>query len=241
MKKRQLIFLFSLFAFVSKAQTVNIEKDEMINVFERINSWFVNTPSYSVTVTHASYEDYTTKNPFERSTGSFKKQDKNYHSFLMGMHTIQNNKYKVVVDTSSRKILVADPDQLAMMTYSTDDYKGLLKECKQIKKTKTGRYTFYRMELPAGSAIGAYEFLVDEDGLAREVIWYYNREINKDEDDSHSKVKPRLSISFSDYRKNPVFSDDVFSEEEYFKINDNKLMVTTKFHGFNLSDQRLKN
>lgn len=236
-----MFLLFSLLGLVSKAQLVNIEKDEMIAVFEKINSFFVNTPSYSLTVTHASYEDYTTQTPVEISTGTFKKQDKNYHSFLMGMHTIQNNKYKVVVDTLNKRILVANPDQLTMMIYTADYYKQLLKNCTKIKKTTSGRYTFYKVELPAESQIGAYEFLVDEEGLAREVTWYYNTEIKKDDDDENSKVKPRVSIRFSNYKIDPVFSAEAFSEENYFKAETNKLVVTNNYSGFKLFDQRVKN
>jgi hypothetical protein len=245
MKNRYLLFnsylLLWLIPFVSKGQSVAVEKAEMIKVFEKINTWFRTTPSYSLTVTHASYEDYTSTTPADKTTGYFEKEGANYHSFLLGIHTIQNSKYKLVIDTSQKVILVANPDQLTWLSYTQEDYQGLLKSCTALRMNKTGRYTFYRMELPESNPIGAYEFLIDEEGLAREISWYYNKEVKKDEGDERSKVKPRMNISFSGYKKDAVINySEEFSEAPYFIKKDKKLVATDKYKKYKLLDQRLR-
>ena len=224
---------------LAKAQSTPISKEETGKVFEKTNTWFRETPVYSLDVVHASFENYTTSSPADKAVGYFKKDGKNYHSFLLGIHTIQNKDYKIVIDTAEKIIAVANPDQLNWLKYTQDDYKVFLKNCTAIRTSKTGRYAFYRVELPENNPVAAYEFLIDEKGLAREISWYYNKEVKKDE--NSPAAKPRMRISFSGYNEEPSFSySETFSEEPYFEKKNDKLVVTEKYQHFKLLDQRIK-
>ena len=244
MRKLIVIFLIFLFCFSFhkiKAQENTISKEEMGTVFESTSNWFKNTPSYSLDVTHASFENYTTDVPSDKITGYFKKEGGNYHSFLMGIHTIQNKQYKIVVDTSEKIIMVANPDQLTFISYTQEDYKVFLKNSTATRKIKTGRYTFYKVELPEENPMSSYELLVDEKGLLREVKWYYNKEVKMDANDPESAVKPSMSISFSGYQESPVFNyAETFSEAPYFAQKDGKLQLAPAYMSFKLLDQRIR-
>jgi hypothetical protein len=233
--------LCCLFIGSAAAQSVSISKEEMGAVFEKTNTWFRATNAYSLNVTHASYENYTTGVPADKSDGYFKKDGNNYHSFLMGIHTIQNSQYKIVIDTAQKIIVVANPDQLTWLAYTQDDYQVVLKSATATRMRKTGRYTFYRVELPEQNPMGAYEFLIDENGLAREISWYYNQEMRTDENNAASTVKPRMSISFSGYQENPSFNfTETFSEAPYFFKKNDQLQVTENYIKFKLLDQRIR-
>lgn len=243
--KNYIIVFFLTLLFVqlhAQTESVVVPRTDMAKIFEKMNAWFRNTPSYSLTITHASYENYSTVVPEEKAIGYFKKDNQNYHSFLIGIHTVQNSKYKFVIDTSEKMILVANPDQLAWSSYTPDDYDALLKNCISIKMTTVGKDKLYKINLPANFPIAAYEFLVNSDGLPKEIVWYYNQEIQKDENDEKSKVKPRVSIRFSDYKTSTSFNYKMeFSEELYF-VNQNSVLKTIgKYKGFKLSDQRIRN
>ena len=219
----------------------SLSKEEMGKVFEQTNAWFKTTPNYSLTVTHASFENYTTEIPYEKSTGYFKKQGENYHSFLLNIHTIQNKEYKIVIDSVDKLMLVANPDHQQWQTYTQEDYSVLLKTCTALRKSINGRYTFYKMELPDNSPIGAYEFLIDEQHRGREIRWYYNKEVKKDESDPSSAVKPRMNISFSAYKEEENFDyTQTFSESAYFEKKGDKLIPTEKYSKYKLLDQRIK-
>jgi hypothetical protein len=231
--------MWVLFITQAKAQSIPISKEEIGKVFEKTNTWFRETPVYSLDVVHASFENYTTPLPADKAIGYFKKDGKNYHSFLLGIHTIQNTEYKIVIDTAEKIIAVANPDQLTWLKYTQEDYKVFLKSCTAVRTSKTGRYTFYRVELPENNPITAYEFLLDEKGLAREINWYYNKEVKKDE--NSTAAKPRMSISFSGYNEAPSFNySETFSEVPYFVKKNDKLVVTEKYKNFRLLDQRVK-
>lgn len=243
-KKNICMISLLLFAAIVEAQSEkreNIGRTDMAKVFEQMNNWFKNTPSYSLSVTHASYENYTTMVPVEKAVGYFKKDKNNYHSFLLGIHTIQNSTYKIVIDSSEKIIAIANPDQLVWNTYTLDDYALLLKNCSTIKVSTSGLDKRYRFEFAEGYGLSGYEFLINPDGLPKEVVSYYSQEIKKDESDKNSpKVKPRVSITFSGYKKNPVLSyKEEFDESVYFIKKNNKPLLTEKYKDFKFNDQRL--
>lgn len=246
-EKSLYIFCFTLFVCsFSRVQSQDvawktITKEDMANVFEQLSNWFKNSSAYSFTVTHVSYENYKTIVPYEKSVGYFKRDKNNYHSFLLGIHTIQNKKYKISVDTASKIIMVANTDSSIWDTYKLDDYKVLLESCATIKMFNQTTDKRYRLEFREGYPLSSYEFLIASNGVLKEITWYYAKEVQKDPDDEHSqKVKPRLSITFSDYKKNPVFNyKNEFDESAYFLNKGNKLVVTEKYKKFEISDQRL--
>jgi hypothetical protein len=242
-KNSSCVISFLLLALISEAQSEKSEyvgRAAMAQVFEQMNNWFKNTSAYSMTVTHASYENYTTTVPADKAVGYFKKDKNNYHSFLMGIHTIQNSTYKIVLDTADKIMMVANPDQLVWNTYTPDDYVLLLKTCSTIKLSIVGADKKYRIEFEKGYPLSAYEFIIDADGLPKEVVSYYAQEIKKDEEDKNSaKVKPRVSISFSGYKKNAVFNYKTeFDESKYFIRKGSKLLATENYKDFKFSDQR---
>ena len=55
-----------------------VSKENMAKVFEQISNWLKNSTNYSVKITHASFENYSTETPFEKSVGYFKKENENY-------------------------------------------------------------------------------------------------------------------------------------------------------------------
>jgi len=217
-----------------------VGRADMAVVFKKINDWFINTPTYTLSVTHASFEDHKTPNPAEKSTGYFKKENSNYHSFLIGVHTIQNKKYKIVVDSSQKIILVSNPDKLIWNNYAVADFDSILQICSTIKVFSSGQDKLYRLDFNKESTIAYYEFLINTEGMLKEIVWYYNKEMKIDEDDENSKaVKPRVSISFSNYNTSEQLNyNNEFEESNYFTIKDNKFIVSEKYKMYKLFDQR---
>ncbi|MBK8705986.1 MAG: hypothetical protein IPN33_22145 [Saprospiraceae bacterium] len=243
-KKNTTCFCFCLFAILLQGQVAaweDISKDNMAKVFEQMSNWFKNTTNYTVTVTHASYENHSTTVPFEKSTGYFKKEKENYHSFLLGIHTLQNLNYRIVLDTVNKVMMVANVNKSIWSTYTIEDYKYILKTCAGIQKTNSNLDKRYRITYPEGYPLERYEFLMANDGSLKEVVMYYSKKVAKDPNDENSeKVKPRLSITFSTYKKvQPGASGNEFDEKKYFVQKGNKLFPTKKYQDFTLSDQRL--
>ena len=233
-----------LFASSAQAQTPiweDVPKEGMAKVFEQMSDWFKNTTNYTVTVTHASYETHTTTQSFEKSVGYFKKEKDNYHSFLLDIHSIQNARYKIVLDTANKMMMVSNIDKSIWNAYTLEDYKYILKTCKGCKIMRINADKKYQIEYNEGHPLERYEFIVASDGSLKEVIMYYSKKVPKDADNPNSeKVKPRLAIVFSAFKKlQPNTNDTEFDETQYFIKKGKKLIPTGKYKNFTLSDQRL--
>ena len=246
MKKKIIICFCISFLHVSlQGQSTgwtDISKENMAKVFEQISNWYKQTTDYTVTVTHASFENHTTGIPYEKSTGYFKKEKENYHSFLLNVHTIQNLKYKIVLDSIEKTMMVSNINQSIWEVYMLEDYAYVLKSCKEIKMAAVQHDKRYRLIYNEGFPLEKYEFLMAADGSLKEVVMYYSKKVPKDENNPDSEmVKPRLSITFSAYKKGILGTGtNEFDEKNYFIKKGNKLVPTGKYKNYTLSDQRLK-
>ena len=223
-------------------QWTDATKEEVAKEFESAVKWYSKTPAYSMNVTHSSYENYETDIPYERKSGYFKKDNTNYHSFLLGLHTIQNSSYKIVVDTSGKLMMVGYPDKAMEEIIGIKDYEEKLEMCAALKKMESANGKIYRLEFDSDSPIKAYEVAIYPQGMVKELVIYYNTEIKKDADNPDSEaVKPRMVISFSNYNANVKFKyNEEFSEANYIVVNkDKKLSLGSRYKGYELNDQRL--
>jgi len=233
--------LFIAWGFQANAQSWEpLSYEEMGKILQGINDRYKNLHSFSVTVTHSSYENYFSKNPADRSTGYFRKEGLNYHSFLLGIHSVQNSRYKVVIDTAQNSIMVSNPSGEMTGSLTLGEYDALLKLCSSLKTYSDGDEKHFRMEF-RDYTFSAIELALTADGLMKEMVFYYRQEVDKNPDEPNSpKTKPRLSIVFSDYRQGITFNyNDEFDEARYFALSGNRLVVTDAFKKFKLRDLRV--
>jgi hypothetical protein len=237
------IFYFASVS-LSLAQVItwsNSTKEEVAKEFEKINAWYKNADTYSLIITHKTFEDYKTTTPFEKMTGYFKKNKNTYHSFLLGTHSIQNSNYKVVVDSAHALVMVSNPDKSFDSPVSMKDYSDGLMICKSFKKFEGDKERRIRLEFGEYHTVNSYEIMYYPEGNVKEITIYYNTAVKKDEDDINGiKKKPRLTVTLSDYKTNVSFNKDEFSEHKIIGVTkDKKLFLQANYKTYKLSDQRL--
>ncbi len=214
-----------------------IDKQMMTQKLEEIKKQLKDVQNYSITVSHASFEDYTTNVPHEKTAGFFRRSKNNYHSFLVGVTTIQNANCKLVVDSAHGVIAIADPDRSLENTLTHADYDTYLSVCTAIKMMTIGKESQYRLEFSKENPLNAYEFSIGDKGFFSKITIFYNREIKKE---NNSVTKPRMEITFSNWKKNISFSKDEFDETKYvFKKGDQYFLNTLYAGKYKLLDQRV--
>ncbi|MBL0048942.1 MAG: hypothetical protein IPP32_12695 [Bacteroidetes bacterium] len=237
-------FLFYSFLQVRSAtdvKWVNISKDEMAQILVRISNWYKND-AYSISIAHNSYNDFSSLSPFEKSFGYVKKNKTNFHSFLLGVHSIQNENVKLVIDSASKQMTLAFADKQLESVFTAEDYILTLNYCTSILQRNLESEKIYRLEFDEKNMVGAYEFKLNKQGLLKSIVIYYNHEILKDESTrKEMEVRPRLEIIFSNYKLNPPFDyKEDFDEKKYISYGSkNKLMLNQAYKYYKLSDQRL--
>lgn len=220
-----------------------ISVEEMSKDIKKIEEFYKNTPAYSITVTHSSYKSYTATAPEDKMAGYFIKDAKNnYHSYSLGIHTLQNSKIKIAVDSVNKSILINEPDKSYTKEVKLTEIETMLKSCTSVKKETVMELTEYRFEFGKTKQYSAYGIWVNKSWQLQKIVLYFNAEFPSDpNDDKSPKTKPRAEIAFTNYKTNikPVFKDH-FDETKYIKISGDKYVTTEKFKGYTIYDLRVK-
>lgn len=240
------IFLIIAFASFAQAKPVNATwetatKDETLKAIDKAVSWFAKTPMYEVKVTYSSFVNYTINTPTDKSEGYYKRNGNNFNSHIMGTHTIQNDRMKILVDTANQIIVINNKSNISDMPVDTSSVSKMLENVKSIKKQKNeSGLIVFKIEFKPNSMYSFYEFSINEKGLFKYVKYYYSQELIEDEEDENSiKGKPRIEIFYSSYNSNvKLFTEADFSEKLYFKEENKKIILNTNYKNFEVKDYR---
>ena len=206
----------------------------------KMEQFYSSKKTYSLKVTHASFKGHDTEVPYDVSSGYFHFDRGNYHSFLLGIHTIQNQKYKVVVDSINRCITVSDPDAASTKELMRINYVNSSQYVVAYKEAKTEQGEKYKLDFNEQPAYSAYTIIIGEDGQMKEMNVYYRKEYPSDNNNPSSpKVKPRLRISYSGFTEVSGFSQDEFQTDRYFREEKKVLKAAPAFAQWKLVDARL--
>lgn len=217
-----------------------ISKEEAVKTLQKINKWFSATPSYSFAVTHTSYVGHNSSVVHEQKRGYFKKFKEGFHSYMVGINTIQNKNFSVTIDTTSKIILVSDPlKNFEGNKLSMDEYLKLLDKCMAIKQViNNDNSVTVRMEFGKNSSVTAYEFVIGKTELLQAITIYYANEVKTLDG---KMAKPKLHIAFESYASSIPFTKNELDESQYFSLSKTTLVKKDKYKEYELLDQRLGN
>ncbi len=219
-------------------ETTQVEYDK---VTKRSGDFYDGKNHYSVKVTHTSYRGHDAVTPYETREGYYRFDNGSYHSLLLGVHTIQNRKYRIVIDTVAKTMLVGDPVAKRADEISEINYANSMKDVKRFLSCAVGTGVRYRLEYNEKPMYEAYETEFDSKGMMTEMTILYRKEYAINPNDQNSpKAKPKLKITWSDLNEKNVFAADEFSSEKYFTEVNKKLTPTPKYKGYRITDVRVK-
>lgn len=221
-------------AFVQSAWKT-ISKEEADKIMANTSGWYKNISAYSVTVTHSSFVG-TQATPYERKSGYFKMKGKNYHSYMLGIHSIQNEKYHIVVDSTSKTIMVNNPQEIKSGIESASSPE-MMKLCEKYSLLKTNEASTLKLSFKKGNAVEAYELKLNKDNSPAEIIIYYAKSPEKKQDVSK---KPRLKIAYSNYKKNITIDAKEFDISKYVTVSGNNITPTNAYKEYKIADVRVK-
>ncbi|HEU4719483.1 MAG TPA: hypothetical protein VFU15_16685 [Bacteroidia bacterium] len=234
--------LLLLFADAFPVAWTDMTKEEFDGEMQKTSQFYTVNQHYSVQVDYASFRGYDSEIPYDQSTGYYRKDGKSYHNFLLGIHTIQNSRYKVIVDTAKKAILVADPENeesAAEMKQLNFDNES--KYVTAYKSAPSGGGKLLRVEFNKIPAYTAYTIDISDDGRLRGMTIYYRESYPLDPSDpSSAKAQPKLKITYSAFDAGKTFdSKKEFDTSKYFTEADGKLTLTAAFKNYTITDLRI--
>lgn len=246
-KTAYIILLFTVIFSVSTAQVGAWEvatKTEMIVAYQKTWTWFTNTQNYAFKLKYTSYKDFVSKEIIESSEGYYKRLGNKYKTEAVGIKTIQNEKVRIIIDTTDKLITVLNPSKLNPALTDAKDLEVMLDNVKALKKRKIGKSVCYRIDFITNELYEAYEFTINDKGLLESLVYYYSEQIEEDDGDGQylsplkTKVKPRLEVLFSNYQAPVTISESEFQEKSIVLNDKQKINLLDKYKAFQLKDYR---
>lgn len=240
------ILLFVIIVLVSHKPINTLWKDAVLkDVAKELKDMqlaYTKITTYSVNINYLTFDTKNDGEIHDKSKGYFIKSGVNCKSRLLGIFSVQNEKFRVTIDSSNKLIQVTNAFEFKDPGFSLNDYIKILNVCKAVKRSNENNRLGYRFETKNKEGVMAQEIFI-ENGITKEVDVYYANENFLRENNSIKKeiVYPRLQVIFSDYNQKITFSKSEFSLEKIFSINrDKKIKLTPGYKGYKLIDGRIK-
>ncbi len=191
-----------------------------------MNSYYNNAASYSVSVQHALFDTYTAAKASKVYKGYMKKQGSSYHSELLGLETVQNARYKIVIDTAGHRVLVSNPDPEPAFTaasFTIPQLEQVLKRCTTVQKGEQGGNDHYKLNFDASIPFAAIVLVLDRKNQSlQKIIFYHQAEARAGTAKDAPKTRPRTEIAFSNFRSAPKLGAKEFSGQAYIREDGKK-------------------
>jgi hypothetical protein len=237
-----IILDFSNLAFSLKSAGWDTSsKEELKTVYEKATAWFSSTSNCSVNIAYSSFSDHVTQKAYDHSEGFYRRDNQFVHVSSMGITTIQNKKIGLVVDSINQYLVLRNKAEIVSSPVDNNSLTELLNNVKAIKKQSIANgETAYRIEFRPNAIYEAFEFRINAKGLFTMITYYYDKEVQEDEDDPASlKGRPRMEIVFSGYQLNVKFDyDKEFSEKKYLEEKTGKIILNKEYRNFEVKDYR---
>lgn len=221
-------------------------KQEIIDAYHQACNWLINTPSYYFKIKYATYKDHSTKVHLESSDAFYKRVMPHFRTEALGVKTIQNTKWRFVVDSGQKTITVMNAANYTVNIAGSEELSEMLDQFKALRKRKVSKSVLcYRIEFEKNNLYDAYEFSVNSRGLLEHLIFYYSEQdrdadLDTGEPGSSGKISPRLEISFYDYQVPAKYSSSEFDDTQIV-VNDNgQIDLLGDYKNYRLLDYRLK-
>lgn len=216
---------------------------EIDGEIKKMEAFYKSNTSYSVLITHSSFIGHNAITPFEKSEGFLIKHGTNLHSMILGIETIQNDKWKVVIDSSSNTIAVSDIEkeiQNQALPLNALLAKKNITVCK--KADLQGSDKLFHIEFSAPVKLLAEEMKIGADYRLKELTMLYREKYNVDPENANSpKEQPKVTIVLKDYKLNPKIDiKKEFNTNTYFVVDKaGNFVLTPVFKQYEILDLRI--
>ena len=231
-----LFLVMGINVFGSDWKTISVEQfqSEMKIISDKVED----THSYSVEIGYTTLESSAGEVIHDQSTGYIKYSDKNYHSYAMGIQSIQNTRERVVVDSTNRIIAITNPVSEAIKNLSPELSTLLLKKASAIRKRIGNGMAEYQVDFGDQLIISSYLLKVDENNLMKQLDIRYAQKLKNS---SGAEANLQLRMVFNNWKLNPALPESEFRADRYVKSENGIYVPTPQYEGYELSDERIKN
>ena len=208
---------------LSFAQTVQEDFEKIAKLYEK--------RSYSYNISYAYYNDISSNNASEVLNGFVKLNGNNFHYKIGDNEVFRNTKYIVVLDRSSKTLMLDTVFQQERYTNTKIDMTELLKVYEGVTKEQKNGYTQYKLNDPQAGV--AYMTIDVNDSIGYiQGIGMYFLENRKGKDPK--SLRNKLIITCSNVKMETNYPAIYFNENKYFTRENKKIQISPTFKNYDL-------
>ncbi|HYG49381.1 MAG TPA: hypothetical protein VD905_00685 [Flavobacteriales bacterium] len=244
MNRTTYIFLGAVIALMSFTMAATtgwnmVKREDIETATKQINAFYKEKSTFSVIVTHQTFKGHHATVAHDESKGFLKRKGNLYHSFMLGVHSFQDEAAAFTVDTVSKTIIVADKKSVDASKDVKLESLVARENAVAYKRSEASGHVAYRVDYSKNHPVEATEMHVNADNSIKEIVLYMHNELPLSAEENAPRAKAKAKIVYSHYNLSPTFGANEFSHKTFFTFKDKKTIKTEKYSSYKLIDNRI--
>jgi hypothetical protein len=233
---------FGFYTFSGEENWSEISIAEYDKLVEKASRFYEGeNASYSVDLRISSFKTHTATTPYDVKHGYTIQSGRNYHHYLLGIHSFQNKNYRFVIDSAYRNIMVANPETNLSKQIFLDDYKQFHANIVKVYRIQLKEIDRIKVVFNNKVKISSAEMEMDKNGFLKKTTSYFRVKLKDPKDENTTATSPRIETEFRNYkaRIQPDYQEE-FDEKRFFSVTNGKFIVAKAYADYTIKDTRLK-
>jgi hypothetical protein len=233
--------VLSCFAFTIVQQNwTSCKIDEVDAAHKKSDEFYAALKTYTMKLTYSSFKGHESILPYESSEGYYRYDNGRSHTYVQGIHTYVGDKYKLIVDSARKTMVVTDkPTELSselMQINYTNSKLYMTGTSKQV----TNVATVYKMDFNDQVTYSSYSLSFATSGQLSDITVFYRKEYPSDpKSPGAPKLKPKLKVAFGVPNEKVTFNANTeFNLTRFFTESKGNLKATAAYSSYQLIDSR---
>jgi hypothetical protein len=214
---------------------------EEIDGFHQKMETAYNQDSYGFAIRHASYKGHDAMKPEDEQLGYFYKAGNRFHSKVMGVETIQDEKVVVSILPSEKGIYLTAPEKDLVRHFTAMEKEQIMDWIASTEKMKEGSTTWMRYNYKKDLPLEKVEVQTNKQGFVLALKMYYATALPwEDEEGEEHETKPRLEIHYTKV-DSETLANGALSVSHMVRETPQGYAPSTRFKDYEVYDMRVSN
>lgn len=233
--------LFLLCAFTGNTSWEGIDRKAYDKIMARCDSFYRAQKNYEVYITHASYRGHDALAPYETSFGKSIVMGENSYHGVLGIHTIQTPKFKIIIDSTSKLLFLENNSTAKANDLPSFAELNVQQYMTGYKKAQRNNQLLLHVDYSSGPSYEAHELHLSPQGRIEQVTVYYRKAHSIDPQNPNApKVKPKLVVKYDRFSTKVNPPSTLFTASTYFRENKGGATPAPAYNGWEFHDLRIK-
>lgn len=212
---------------------------QLTDIYKKSEAYY-DSDSYALSINYQSFKGHESANPSDEMTGFIKKKGDQIEVYQMGVYSIQNKQYKIIVDSTEKLIGITFPDTAVNTGFDKEKFELSKQKLEYVSHESDGRYETFTLNFKPGFQYDKINIRFFPNGMIKSLTLFLAQKIEYEDSPGNIRSdKARIVISYSNLsgaEKNVKhqMSDFVEATSQTFSLG-------KAYKDFELIDFRYKN